>query len=128
LVAESPTVPSDDPLEDLLDDADKAERELRPDDPAEGLGPEIPEAPSTTTEGLTDLSNSDIDPELKRQFWSLVLLFNVALFATSLGVMLVGFEGRWTVGGAIFAVGAFAFLRGWRGYKNATSDAESADD
>ena len=106
----------DDPTPDdpTPDDIDEPEADLLPDDPADGLGPDIPQAPDTTT--------NDVDPELARQFWSLVLLFNVALFAMSLGVMLVGFEGRWRVGGAFFLVGVVAFLRGWRGYRKATDD------
>ena len=101
-------------------DIDEPEAELLPDDPAAGLGLEVPRAPDT--------SQNDVDPELKKQFWKLVLLFNVALFGMSLGVMLVGFEGRWTLGGAIFLVGAVAFARGSLGYRDATSGFESADD
>lgn len=121
-------MPSDDPWEDPFDDPDEAEVDLRPDDPSEGLGPEIPEAPSPTNrsesenEDAMGLANADVDAELKKQFWSLVLIFNVALFAASLGLMLVGFEGRWRVGGALFAVGAFAFLRGWYRYKSVRKD------
>ncbi|PSP55661.1 hypothetical protein BRC82_03485 [Halobacteriales archaeon QS_1_67_19] len=76
--------------------------------------PEPPSAPS--------FSESAADPELKKQFWSLVLLFNVALFGMSLGVMLIWFEGRWRFGGATFAVGVVAFARGLRGYRAATAD------
>jgi hypothetical protein len=105
-------VAPDDPTPD---DVDEPEADLLPDDPSESLGPEPPRPPRFDQE--------DADPELKKQFWSLVLLFNVALFGMSLGLMLVGFESRWKVGGAIFAAGALAFLRGWRGYQDATSDA-----
>jgi hypothetical protein len=42
--------------------------------------------------------------------------------------MLIGFEGRWTVGGAVFAVGAVAFARGWLNYKQATDDEEDGED
>lgn len=115
-------MPTDDPLEDPFDDPDEAEVDLRPDDPSDGLGPEIPEAPDPTSASAANLSNADVDSELEKQFWSLVLLFNVALFAMSLGLMLVGFEGRWQVGGALFAVGAFAFVRGWYRYKSVRKD------
>jgi hypothetical protein len=118
-------VPTDDSLEDSLEDplndADEAELDLRPDDPSDGLGPGIPSV-SDPSENLTQFSDENVDSALKKQFWSLVLLFNVALFAMSLGLMLVGFEGRWRVGGAMFAVGAFAFLRGWYGYKSVRKD------
>jgi hypothetical protein len=112
---------SDDRVAELLpEDPPHVEADLRPDDPAANLGPDPPRVP--------DASESDADPELKRRFWTLVLVFNVALFGTSLGLMLVGFEGRWRVGGAIFAVGAFAFLRGWRRYRTVQRDIESGDD
>lgn len=115
----------DDPIPD---GADETEAELRPDDPAEGLEPDAPEV-SDPAEGLgpevpaaADFDEADADPELRRQFWTLVALFNVALFGTSLGLMLVGFEGRWLVGGGIFAAGALAFARGWFKYKAVTRD------
>ena len=118
----------DDPIPD---GADETEAELRPDDPAEGLEPDAPEV-SDPAENLgpeipaaADLDETDADPELRRQFWTLVALFNVALFGTSLGLMLVGFEGRWLVGGAMFAAGALAFARGWFKYKAVTSDGAS---
>ncbi|USZ68866.1 hypothetical protein NGM10_03800 [Halorussus salilacus] len=107
-------MPTDDPFEDPFDDADQAEIDLRPDDPAEGLRPDPPR--------VGGLSEQDADPDLKRQFWTLVLLFNVALFAASLGLMLVGFEGRWRVGGALFAVGVVAFARGWFRYRSVRED------
>ena len=83
-----------------------------PDEPGPGdIGPAIPEAPST------DLTDRDVPSDLLKRFWKLVGLFNIALLATSLGVMLVAFQGRWTVGGASLLVGIAAFLVGWRGYR-----------
>ncbi|UPV73367.1 hypothetical protein M0R89_12520 [Halorussus limi] len=114
---------SEDPVAELLpEDPPQAEADLLPDDPAENLGPDPPRVPDT--------SSNDADPEVKRKFWSLVIVFNVALFGMSLGLMLAGFEGRWRVGGAMFAVGAFAFLRGWHGYRNVRdeSDDDGGDD
>lgn len=115
-------MPSDDSWKDPFDDPDEAELDLRPDDPSEGLGPEIPSVRTPTSENAMGLDDSDVSADLKKQFWSLVLIFNVALFAASLGLMLVGFEGRWRVGGALVAVGAFAFLRGWYRYKSVRKD------
>ncbi|WP_137283391.1 DUF7322 domain-containing protein [Halorussus salinisoli] len=112
---------SDDPVAELLpEDPPEAEAELLPDDPSEGLAPDPPRVPDTAT--------NDASPELKKQFWSLVLIFNVALFGMSFGVMILGFQGRWKVGGAIFAVGAFAFARGWRRYRKVTSDSGGPDE
>jgi hypothetical protein len=115
---------SDDSVAELLpEDPPQAEADLLPDDPAEDLAPDPPTVPDTST--------NEVDADLKKRFWSLVLVFNVALFGMSLGAMLVGFRGRWEVGGAIFAVGAFAFLRGWWGYRRVsaeTEDSEETDD
>lgn len=113
------------PTDPTPENVDEPEAELLPDDPSEGVGPEIPTVP--------DVSKNDVPQELRKQFWTLVMLFNIALLGMSLGVMLVGFERRWTAGGAFFAVGALAFVRGWRGYKRVTSDgwsweADSDDD
>jgi hypothetical protein len=107
----------DDPAESL--DVENPAENLGPDDPSEGLGPDVPQVPQ--------LSDEDAPSELKKRFWSLVLVFNVALFGMSLGAMLIGFEGRWRVGGAIFAVGAFAFVRGWLGYRKVTRRREADD-
>ncbi|WP_193570005.1 MULTISPECIES: hypothetical protein [Halorussus] len=117
-------MPSDDPTPEesersagelLPEDRPGPEADLLPDEPSEGLAPDPPAVP--------EFSADDADPELRRDFWSLVLLFNVALFGLSLGVMLIGFEGRWKVGGGLVTVGAFAFARGWYGYRRATDEA-----
>ncbi|NEU57339.1 hypothetical protein [Halorussus sp. MSC15.2] len=111
---------TDPPDTDLLpEDPPEAETDLLPDDPSEGLAPDPPQ--------VSVPSEEDAPTEVKKEFWSLVLLFNVALFGMSLGIMLVGFEGRWEFGGAIFAVGAFAFARGWYGYRKATDTSGDAD-
>ena len=112
-------MPTEDSDEEIPNDPtpsgiDEPEKDLLPEDPAEKLNVKIPQ--------VRDTSQNEVDPELNKQFWSLVLLFNVALFATSLGLMLVGFEGRWQFGGALFLVGVVAFLRGWRGYKKTTAE------
>ncbi|WP_435179638.1 DUF7322 domain-containing protein [Halorussus sp. AFM4] len=121
-------MPPDDPTPDepdnsagelLPEDRPGPEADLLPDDPSEGLAPDPPSVP--------EFSADDADTELRRQFWSLVLLFNVALFGMSLGLMLVGFEGEWKIGGGLFVVGAFAFARGWHGYRRATADADGTD-
>ena len=85
-----------------------------PEEPGPGdLGPSVPEIPNA------DLADRDVPAELEDTFWKLVGLFNVAILATSLGVLFVAFEGRWTVGGASLVVGIGAFLAGWRGYRRA---------
>ena len=96
---------------------DEEPDEHEPDPPKEpgagDLGPPIPEPPEI------DLSDRDVPQNLLKRFWKLVGLFNVALLATSLGVMLIAFEGRLTVGGGLLAVGIGAFVLGWLGYRRA---------
>jgi len=129
-------VPSDDSTtEPASDGGEAAAADLRPDDPATDVAPEIPQAPDLTDDepGLAaelgvggsetaDSAGASVDSELAKQFWTLVLIFNVALFAASLGLMLIGFEGRWTVGGGLIAVGLFAFARGWYRYRAVRKD------
>lgn len=59
---------------------------------------------------VPDASNAD--PWLQRQFWLLVVVFNVALLAVSLGAMFVGFQGRWSLGGRLFLAGVVLFAYG----------------
>lgn len=54
-------------------------------------------------------------PALRRAFWRLVFVFNVALLAAALGAMLIGFEGNVQQGGGLLVVGTGTFLYGlWR--------------
>ena len=55
--------------------------------------------------------------ELQRKFWSLVLVFNVALGALSIGAMFVGFEGDYQVGGSLLAGGAILAVYGFYKYR-----------
>ncbi|MEF8775198.1 MAG: hypothetical protein V5A43_01685 [Haloarculaceae archaeon] len=88
------------------------------------LGPPIPEAPDPTE---TDV---EIDPDTQALFWWLVLVFNAALLALSLGVMVAAFDGKWKLGGQIFAVGAVLFGYGYLRYRRfeRERDGESGDD
>lgn len=62
------------------------------------LAPSIPGAPDTP-------GAESVDPELRTRFWGLVLLFNVALLAVSIGAMLVIFGVDSTLGVQVLAVG-----------------------
>ncbi|WP_440991088.1 DUF7322 domain-containing protein [Haloarchaeobius baliensis] len=67
----------------------------------------IPEAPSPG-------STADIDApaDLQRKFWILVLAFNAALLAGSLGALYVIFRGDWYLGGRLLAAGLVCFVYG----------------
>lgn len=100
----------------LFDDANEHEPDPPHEPEAGEIGPDIPsvdipEAPNA------DLADRDVPKAIQRQFWVLVGIFNVALFATSLGLMLVGFERRWVVGGSLVFLGLGAFYLGWMRYR-----------
>ncbi|SEW02883.1 DUF7322 domain-containing protein [Halobacterium jilantaiense] len=86
-------------LDDLpfADEESEAEQELAP-------SVDIPDSSAAST-------------ELKRQFWSLVLVFNAALLALSVGAMLVGFQGDWDAGGSLLAAGAILSVYGSYKYR-----------
>lgn len=81
----------------LDDEPSDAERELAP-------SPDVPDG-------------SDAPRDLRRAFWSLVVTFNVALFALSLGLMLAYFRGQLALGGGLTLAGAALFARGYRRYQ-----------
>lgn len=82
----------------------------------------LPEIPDSTPE-IPDVEPeppdpSNASPELRRAFLKLVAIFNAALLATALGLMLIGFERRLVDGGAIFLIGLAAFAYGYWLYLN----------
>ncbi|EFW90324.1 hypothetical protein ZOD2009_19743 [Haladaptatus paucihalophilus DX253] len=95
-------------------DAPEADMVPTVDDPSERLRVDTP--------SVRDYSTVDADPEIQKEFWSQVLLFNIALFCLSLGLMLVAFQSRWTFGGGLVVIGLFAFSRGYRRYRNVQKD------
>lgn len=64
------------------------------------IGPDPPEPPEP----------EEIPPDLQRTFWTIVGGLNVALLASSLGAMLIGFRGQWLVGGSLLGVGVAALF------------------
>lgn len=87
------------------------EQYREPDPEGSDVGPEIPTPP--------DPSENDVDPELARRFWALVLVFNVALLALSLGAMFLVFERDYSLGGQLLLAGAAAFAFGLYRYRTA---------
>ena len=73
------------------------------------LGPEIPEAP--------DLTEVEASSEVRYRFWALVMVFNVALLAASVGVMFVAFQGEWELGGQLTLAGLVLFGFGYYRYR-----------
>ena len=101
-----------------------------PDDPGKAAEPDEqdfvkdlgPDVPEVDVPEPPELSETDVPDDLARSFWKLVMVFNLALFAASLGPMLIYFRGEWTNGTAVFALGVGAFVYGYRRYKRVTSD------
>ena len=86
------------------------------------LGPDIPEAP----EPPDGAANS----EVTSLFWKLVVVFNVALLALSVGPMLAYFEGQVDLGIRITLVGAVTFAYGvfrYRRFVNQRDSGEASD-
>ncbi len=80
------------------------ETALGPDPPEPPKPPEVPDP-------------SEAPKELRRDFWKLVLIFNVAVFGVSVGPIVGGFTGNWRAGGALFVVGLVALVRGLYRYR-----------
>lgn len=59
----------------------------------------------------------EIDSRTNRYFWSAVVLANVAIGASSLGLMLIGFRSQWTIGGVLVLFGLLAGIRTYRTYR-----------
>ena len=86
------------------------------------LGPDVPEAPSAP--------DGTGDSEVAALFWKLVVVFNVALLALSVGPMLAYFEGQVERGLQIFLVGVIAFAYGTFRYvqfRRSRTDDEQTD-
>ncbi|WP_435345503.1 DUF7322 domain-containing protein [Haloarchaeobius sp. HRN-SO-5] len=101
-----------DPEADLTD----YEEQLAPSVRIPGSG-----TPQSTAEG-------SVPGELQRRFWVLVLAFNAALLAGSLGAMLVVFRGDWTTGGRLLLAGAVCFGYGYYRLRTWDTSASSFDD
>lgn len=89
----------------LPDEQSDAERDLAPD-------------------ATPDTSEADVPAELQKQFWILVVIFNVALIAASLGVLLAVFQDKFVTGGAVFFLGLGAFYFGYQRYHRVKDDDE----
>jgi len=83
-----------------------------PDDPfPEYTDPSRAEGPDPgTAETAADIT--EVPQEVSRRFWSLVVVFNLGLLATALGLLLVGFRGELLAGGASLGLGVGALVYG----------------
>lgn len=73
------------------------------------IEPNIPEAPSA----------EDADPKLRNRFWSLVVIFNIAILAVSAGGMLLLFRENVELGLQLFLAGVVITAYGIYRYRTA---------
>ncbi len=97
---------------------------IEPEEKEPDLGPDIP-AISPPDEGF--LGPADTPKDLLTAFWSLVLLFNIGVLATSLGVLVLVFQGRLRLGGGLLVVGLFALAHGLYRYRKLDLDTIDSD-
>lgn len=90
------------------------------------LDGETTDAEHTVAQSVDTPNASNAPTRLKYQFWSLVVVFNAALLAASIGVMLVGFRGDWHLGGQLFAAGVVLFVYGVYRYRTVTGELSDA--
>ena len=86
--------------------------------------PSIPEEPAVEIPEVT-VPESEVPEPLLKDFWTTVLVINVAVLAVSVGAMMVVFDVYRPFGAAVFALGLFSGLRGYRKYR--AMDAEYGD-
>lgn len=111
----------DEPGEHEIEETDPEEQlDFDVLDSEHDLAPDPPEAPTPS------ISESEAPDDLVKAFWSIVLVVNVALFSLSLGLMFVGFRGRWRFGGALVALGVLSFAHAY--YIYTTSEYLSGDE
>ncbi len=84
-----------------------------PDEPFEEYreasrpGPPVPEPPE-----------GEVSAELHRAFWGLVAVFNIGLFATAFGLLLLWFRNANIVGSLVLLVGIAAIMYGIHRYRS----------
>lgn len=87
------------------------------DNPGERLISKYDPTVDADGESKRDIVGADVPEHLTQTFWFLVAVFNVAVFALAFGVMLIAFEGNWSLGGQITAAGAILFAYGYYRYR-----------
>ena len=110
------------------------EQRLSPDNPAEpyeegtlDVSPSIPEAP--TPESPTDVEYTEIDPELRRLFWKLVLVIKFSLLSLTLGALFLTLGDNPSLGAQLLAFGVVLVFYGVYRYRTSKAriDAEEFD-
>lgn len=105
---------------------------LEPDNPAseyeEGTfdtTPAAPEAPSPSSP--TEIEYDEVDPELRKIFWKLVLVIKFTLISLTLGVLFLALGDRPTLGTQLLAFSAVLIVYGSYRYRQSKERIESED-
>lgn len=81
--------------------------------PPEVSVPEVPTPGGDQTDGDGAIAEySDVNPELRREFGRLVIVIKFSLLSLTLGSLFVIFEGRYTLGGQLLALGTAVTIYG----------------
>lgn len=102
-----------------LDATDEPEAAYPEPDPEADLADpesELPTVPSVDVP-TPPRPGGDAPPALRRGFWTTVLVFDVALLATSVGAMMLAFGVERPLGAGLLAVGLLSLFRGYRKYR-----------
>ena len=110
------------PLED--------EEESWPNEPDEfdpaSLGPDPPDVTGST--GASGDETASVSNDLARAFWASVLFVNIALFALSIGAMLIYFQGNHEAGIPALVIGLVAAISFARYYRDVKAGRYTDDD
>lgn len=117
------------------DDSDGAAAH-EPDPPS--LGPEVPSVDVPTVESPGELDGDgteegeeftgDVDADVARTFWRLVVVIDVGIAALALGPMFVYFEGDWQRGLILTAFGLAVLAYGVKTYRRYKAEESGAVD
>lgn len=116
---------SDETDDGLLGDPERFEPSLGPDVPEvdiPGQGDADDAGETTDLEMFPD----DVEPEVSRTFWRLVVVFDVALLALAVGPMFIYFRGNWELGSRLLILGGVTLAYGVYRYRRFRKD--RADD
>jgi hypothetical protein len=93
---------------------DAVTRFEEPEEPGPGdLGPEVPEPPEPS---------GDTHPRVHLLFWALVVVFNLAVLAVGVGLVLLVFDGNLELGGQLLVVGTVLLGYGLYRYREAKQE------
>lgn len=101
----------------LLGNPERFEPSLGPDVPSVDIPGESDDDDEGEDGETLEMFPDDVDPEVSRTFWRLVVVFDVALLALAVGPMFIYFRGDWTTGGRLLLLGGVAFAYGVYRYR-----------